>query len=50
MDDDANDEQLHISNTVVASQHPFGEPSFMRDLNLEAMQASEFPEYANFGM
>ena len=48
-DDDANDEHLHLSNTVV-SQHPFGEPSFMCALDLEAMHALEFPEYANLGM
>ena len=43
VDDDANDEQ-------VISQHPFGETSFMRALDLQAMHAPEFPEYANMGM
>ena len=42
VDDDANDEQM-------ASQHPFGEPSFMRALDLEAMHITEFLEYANMG-
>ncbi|RYR15925.1 hypothetical protein Ahy_B04g072892 [Arachis hypogaea] len=32
---------------VLASEHPFGEPSFMRTLDLDAMNVPEFPEYAN---
>ena len=48
--DDANDVKLHISNMVVASQHPFREPTFMRALDLEAMYAPEFPEHMNLGM
>ena len=50
IDEDANDGQLHISNRIVASQHPFGEPSFMRALDLEAMHAPEFPEYVNLSL
>ncbi|XP_016206188.1 uncharacterized protein LOC107646519 [Arachis ipaensis] len=34
---------------VIVSQHPFGVSSFMRTLDLEAMHALEFPEYANTG-
>ena len=49
VDDDADDKHLHLSNTMVASQHPFGEPSFMRALDLEAMYAPEFLEYMNLG-
>nr|XP_025611889.1 uncharacterized protein LOC112705268 [Arachis hypogaea] len=33
----------------VISQQPFGVPTFMRTLDLEAMHAPEFPEYANMG-
>ncbi|RYR61447.1 hypothetical protein Ahy_A04g018628 [Arachis hypogaea] len=32
---------------VLANQQPFQEPSFMRSLDLEAMYASEFPQYMN---
>ncbi|XP_057739684.1 uncharacterized protein LOC130956688 [Arachis stenosperma] len=32
---------------ALASEHPFKEPSFMRALDLDAMNAPEFPEYAN---
>ncbi|RYR62033.1 hypothetical protein Ahy_A04g019343 [Arachis hypogaea] len=32
---------------VLASEHPFGEPSFMRALDLDAMNAPEFSEYSN---
>ncbi|XP_072086577.1 uncharacterized protein [Arachis hypogaea] len=32
---------------ALASEHPFEEPSFMRALDLDAMNAPEFPEYAN---
>ncbi|XP_016192819.1 uncharacterized protein LOC107633733 [Arachis ipaensis] len=34
---------------AVVSQHPFGVPSFMPTLDLEAMHAPKFPEYANTG-
>ncbi|XP_015952773.1 uncharacterized protein LOC107477296 [Arachis duranensis] len=34
---------------AIVSQHPFGDPSFMQTLDLEAMHAPEFPEYANTG-
>nr|XP_025673102.1 uncharacterized protein LOC112772381 [Arachis hypogaea] len=34
---------------AIVSQHPFGVPSFMQTLDLEAMHAPEFPEYANTG-
>ena len=49
-DDDADDEHLLLSNTMVACRHPFGEPSFVRALDFEAMHTSEFPKYANLGM
>ncbi|XP_052107437.1 uncharacterized protein LOC127740493 [Arachis duranensis] len=55
VDDENDDEDLagnpamqNEANAVV-SQHPFGVPSFMRTLDLEAMHAPEFPEYANMG-
>ncbi|KAL4330035.1 hypothetical protein AHAS_Ahas13G0359800 [Arachis hypogaea] len=32
---------------ALASEHPFEEPSFMCALDLDAMNASEFSEYAN---
>ncbi|XP_015952502.1 uncharacterized protein LOC107477049 [Arachis duranensis] len=35
-----------VPNALV-SEHPFEEPSFMRALDLDAMNAPEFPEYAN---
>ncbi|RYR74231.1 hypothetical protein Ahy_A02g008870 [Arachis hypogaea] len=35
-----------IANAL-ASEHPFEEPSFMCSLDLDAMNAPEFPEYAN---
>ncbi|RYR29368.1 uncharacterized protein LOC107606793 [Arachis ipaensis] len=35
-----------VANTL-ASEHPFKELSFMRALDLDAMNALEFPEYAN---
>ncbi|RYR09165.1 hypothetical protein Ahy_B05g077274 [Arachis hypogaea] len=34
---------------AIVSQHPFGIPSFMRTLNLEAMHAPEFSEYEDIG-
>ena len=46
--DDADDE--HLSNTVVGSQHLFGEPSFMHALDFETMHAPEFLKYTNFSM
>ncbi|RYR51969.1 hypothetical protein Ahy_A06g026905 [Arachis hypogaea] len=52
--DDENDDGDLVGNPTVqneangiVSQHPFGVPSFMRTLDLEAMHAPEFPEYAN---
>ncbi|RYR53990.1 hypothetical protein Ahy_A06g029248 [Arachis hypogaea] len=55
--DDENDDGDLVSNPTVqneahafVSQHPFGVLSFMRTLDLKAMHASEFPEYANIGM
>ncbi|RYR44843.1 hypothetical protein Ahy_A08g041119 [Arachis hypogaea] len=54
--DDENDDGDLAGNpamqneaNAVVSQHPFGVPSFMRTLDLEAMHAPEFPEYANTG-
>nr|XP_029147041.1 uncharacterized protein LOC112733035 [Arachis hypogaea] len=54
--DDKNDDGDLAGNpavqneaNAVVSQHPFGVPSFMRTLDLEAMHAPEFPEYANTG-
>ncbi|XP_027348462.1 uncharacterized protein LOC113860033 [Abrus precatorius] len=44
LDDDADEQEPHMGG-----QHPFGEPPFMRELDLDAMNASEFPEYANLG-
>ncbi|QHO41493.1 uncharacterized protein DS421_5g146230 [Arachis hypogaea] len=35
---------------ALASKHPFEEPSFMRALDLDAMNAPEFLEYANAGL
>ena len=46
-DNSAHDDADHAQ---VASQHPFGEPSFMHALDLQAMHITEFPEYANMGM
>ncbi|RYR59597.1 hypothetical protein Ahy_A05g025499 [Arachis hypogaea] len=34
---------------AIVSQHSFGVSSFMRTLDLEAMHAPKFPEYANMG-
>ncbi|RYR25120.1 hypothetical protein Ahy_B02g058747 [Arachis hypogaea] len=54
--DDENDDGDLAGNSAVqneadaiVSQHPFGVPSFMRTLDLEAMHAPEFSEYANTG-
>ncbi|RYQ94972.1 hypothetical protein Ahy_B08g089956 [Arachis hypogaea] len=54
--DDENDDgdlagNLAVQNEVnaIVSQHSFGVPSFMRTLDLEAMHAPKFPEYANTG-
>ncbi|XP_025652920.1 uncharacterized protein [Arachis hypogaea] len=55
VDDENNDGDLASNPAVqneaysIVSQHPFGVPSFMRTLDLEAMHAPEFPEYANTG-
>ncbi|RYR06845.1 hypothetical protein Ahy_B05g074164 [Arachis hypogaea] len=32
---------------AIVSQHPFGVPSFIRTLDLEAMHVPEYPKYAN---
>ncbi|RYQ80379.1 hypothetical protein Ahy_Scaffold1g106832 isoform E [Arachis hypogaea] len=52
--DDKNDDGDLVGNPAVqdeanaiVSQHPFGVPSFMRTLDLEAMYPPEFSEYAN---
>ncbi|RYR39423.1 hypothetical protein Ahy_A09g044955 [Arachis hypogaea] len=54
--DDENDDRDLASNSAVqikadgiVSQHPFGVLSFMRTLDLKAMHAPKFPEYANMG-
>ncbi|XP_016186200.1 uncharacterized protein LOC107627905 [Arachis ipaensis] len=54
--DDENDDGDLAGNPAVPneahaviSQQPFGVPSFMRTLDLEAMHAPEFSEYANMG-
>ncbi|RYR10330.1 hypothetical protein Ahy_B05g078802 [Arachis hypogaea] len=54
--DDENDDEdlagnpaLQNEADAIVSQHPFSVPSFMRILDLEAMHALEFPEYANMG-
>ncbi|XP_052107439.1 uncharacterized protein LOC110273511 [Arachis duranensis] len=54
--DDENDDGDLAGNPAVPneahaviSQQSFGVPSFMRTLDLEAMHAPEFPEYANMG-
>ncbi|RYR19465.1 hypothetical protein Ahy_B03g064240 [Arachis hypogaea] len=54
--DDENDDRDLVGNLAVqneadaiVSQHPFGVLSFMRILDLEAMHALEFSEYANMG-
>nr|XP_025607674.1 uncharacterized protein LOC112701090 [Arachis hypogaea] len=54
--DDENDDGDLAGNPAVPneahaviSQQPFGVPSFMWTLDLEAMHAPEFPEYANMG-
>ncbi|RYR19353.1 hypothetical protein Ahy_B03g064112 isoform A [Arachis hypogaea] len=54
--DDENDDEDLVGNPMVqneahaiVSQHPFGVPSFMRTLDLEAMRSPEFSEYANIG-
>ncbi|RYR67686.1 hypothetical protein Ahy_A03g014072 [Arachis hypogaea] len=51
---DKNDDRDLVGNTAVqdeanaiVSQHLFGVPSFMRTLDLKAMHAPEFFEYAN---
>ncbi|RYR56365.1 hypothetical protein Ahy_A05g022081 [Arachis hypogaea] len=36
----------YVTNALT-SEHPFEEPSFMHALDLDAMNAPEFPEYAN---
>ncbi|XP_016195406.1 uncharacterized protein LOC107636408 [Arachis ipaensis] len=43
-----NPEVQNEANAIVR-QHPFGVPSFMRTLDLEATHDPEFPEYVNTG-
>ncbi|RYR20508.1 hypothetical protein Ahy_B03g065668 [Arachis hypogaea] len=52
--DDENDDRDLVGNSgvqnevdVIVRQHPFGVPSFMRTLDLEATYAPKFSEYAN---
>ncbi|RYR08810.1 hypothetical protein Ahy_B05g076649 [Arachis hypogaea] len=40
-----NEPDVEEVANLLASQHPFGEPSFMRTLDLAALNAPEFPEY-----
>ncbi|RYR10309.1 hypothetical protein Ahy_B05g078784 [Arachis hypogaea] len=40
-----NEPDVEEVANVLASQHPFGESSFMRALDLAALNAPEFPEY-----
>ncbi|RYR53800.1 hypothetical protein Ahy_A06g029051 [Arachis hypogaea] len=53
VDEENNDGDLAGNPAVqdeanaIVSQHPFGVPSFIRTLDLEAMHAPKFPEYAN---
>ncbi|RYQ84897.1 hypothetical protein Ahy_B10g104405 [Arachis hypogaea] len=54
--DNENDDGDLVGNPTVeneshaiVSQHPFDVPSFMRTLDLEAMHAPKFLEYANMG-
>ncbi|XP_057719343.1 uncharacterized protein LOC130933743 [Arachis stenosperma] len=54
--DDENDDKDLVGNpagqneaNAIVSQHPFGVPSFMWTLDLEAMHVPEFPEYVNMG-
>ncbi|RYQ84160.1 hypothetical protein Ahy_B10g103103 [Arachis hypogaea] len=55
VDDENNDGDLAGNPTVqnkadaIVSWYPFGVPSFIRTLDLEAMHAPEFHEYANMG-
>ncbi|XP_057745317.1 uncharacterized protein LOC130963184 [Arachis stenosperma] len=51
VDEDQADEAMvadvaDVANAL-ANQQPFAEPNFMRSLDLEAMHAPEFPQYAN---
>ncbi|XP_016164934.1 uncharacterized protein LOC107607499 [Arachis ipaensis] len=41
-----NPDVAEVANAL-ANSHPFQEPSFMRSLDLEAMNAAEFPQYMN---
>ncbi|QHN94114.1 uncharacterized protein DS421_17g598520 [Arachis hypogaea] len=45
----AGNPEVQNEANAIARQHPFGVPSFMWTLDLEAMHAPEFPEYANMG-
>ncbi|RYQ80376.1 hypothetical protein Ahy_Scaffold1g106832 isoform C [Arachis hypogaea] len=48
-EEDNNDSEVQDEANAIVSQHPFGVPSFMRTLDLEAMYPPEFSEYANTG-
>ena len=47
MNDSAEEEDDEIPNIQAVIQHSEDPPSFIRTLDLEAMHALEFPEYAN---
>ncbi|XP_027368864.1 uncharacterized protein LOC113874849 [Abrus precatorius] len=43
-DDEEEEDEPHL-----VGLHPYGEPPFMHDLDIDAMNVSEFPEYTNLG-
>ncbi|XP_072089289.1 uncharacterized protein [Arachis hypogaea] len=51
--EDVEEDEIMVERDVadvanaLTEQHPYGEPSFMHALNLDAMHAPEFPEYVN---
>ncbi|XP_057756312.1 uncharacterized protein LOC130975552 [Arachis stenosperma] len=51
--EDIDEDEIMVERDVadvanaLTGQHPYGEPSFMHALNLDAMHAPEFPEYVN---
>ncbi|RYR20117.1 hypothetical protein Ahy_B03g065202 [Arachis hypogaea] len=51
--EDVEEDEIMVERDVadvanaLTGQHPYGEPSFMHALNLDAMHAPEFPEYVN---
>ncbi|MED6121903.1 hypothetical protein PIB30_034534 [Stylosanthes scabra] len=49
-DDEAVDAAVHNAKNPLASQHPFGVPSCMRQLDLEGISGPEFPEYAHIAI